>query len=80
MMEKAATTAVVLFLLVVAAANLRCVPPAASAVDVPDWLVLLATGLFVPGAVFGVRWLSSRRQRSQSEELELVDRCRRHGL
>lgn len=80
MMHDAATLVVLLFLLLVVAANVRCVPPAATAGGIPDWVALLVASGLVFGFVVGARWLAVRRPRCSSPPLDLVDRCRRHGL
>lgn len=80
MISRAATFLVVLFLLAIAAANLRCVPPTASAGELPDWAALLGAVGFVLFVVFGSRYWNARRQRGQTLRYGLAERGRRHGF
>lgn len=80
-MRNAAALVVVLFLLLVVAANLRCVPTECSTpLEVQDWVVLLGAVVFVLVVVLSGLWLDRRRARRWGLPLDLPDRSRRNGL
>lgn len=71
---------VVLFLVLVLAANLRCVPPAGQALALLEWGGLLGSLCFVLAVVFVARWLHRRALRRRGLTLEVPGRSRRYGL